>query len=200
MSQFKYKYVVIDTETTGLKNPGVLQFAAMMLNEDKKPVAYYNKFYLNDRIIDPEAEAVNGLSEDFLIGCADKYFTDDIEFICNTIFDESEFIVCYNSGYDIEKVINPTLKFVGMPQIEKNKTICAMLLSAPVLKMESKNSNFEFKNPKLTEAVDLFSQRGKFSKSRMDTEYREHFGVEIEEHDALSDVFKTVKVFECLEV
>ncbi|MAH79994.1 MAG: DNA polymerase III subunit epsilon [Gammaproteobacteria bacterium] len=94
------KYIVLDTETTGLEvNQGhrVIEIGAVLLNDRKKSEEHFHSYLNPARLIDEEASKVHGITNADL---EDKPFFDEIaeEFIN---FIEGSTLVIHNAPFDI---------------------------------------------------------------------------------------------------
>ena len=93
------KYIVLDTETTGLEvNQGhrVIEIGAVLLNDRKKSEEHFHSYLNPARLIDEEASKVHGITNADL---EDKPFFDEIaeEFIN---FIEGSTLVIHNAPFD----------------------------------------------------------------------------------------------------
>tara|TARA_X000000950_G_scaffold237441_1_gene288984 strand:- start:3126 stop:3848 length:723 start_codon:yes stop_codon:yes gene_type:complete len=113
------KYIVLDTETTGLEvNQGhrVIEIGAVLLNDRKKSEEYFHSYLNPARLIDEEASKVHGITNADL---EDKPFFDEIaeEFIN---FIEGSTLVIHNAPFDIG-FLNNELKIASTsyPDLEE---------------------------------------------------------------------------------
>lgn len=195
MSDFKYKKAIIDFETTGFSNPGVLQCSILLLDSENVIKGYYNRYFLNDRPIERAAtENAHGLTPAELKTLTDVYFKDRIKDVYE-ILNSSEKIFVHNVEYDINQVLNPHLKASKLSPIGKDKTVCTMTSYAKICRLPSKNPKYPFKNPKLGEAVDYLDKVGKIDKIKLEKDFCEMFDVEeASAHDSLYDCFMCMQL------
>jgi|TARA_A100001011_G_scaffold353812_1_gene395612 DNA polymerase-3 subunit epsilon len=113
------KYIVLDTETTGLEvNQGhrVIEIGAVLLNDRKKSEEHFHSYLNPARLIDEEASKVHGITNADL---EDKPFFDEIaeEFIN---FIEGSTLVIHNAPFDIG-FLNNELKIASTsyPDLEE---------------------------------------------------------------------------------
>lgn len=190
MSEYKYKKAVIDFETTGFRNPGILQCSILLLDSENIIKGYYNRYFLNDRPIEQDAiDKSHGLTPSELKTLTDVYFKDKARDV-HEILSNCEKIYAHNVEYDINQVFNPNIKAVGLPPIPKDRLVCTMTHYAKVCKLPSKNPKYPYKNPKLVEAVDYLDKIAKIDKIKTEKSFCEMFDVEsASEHDSLYDCF-----------
>lgn len=112
------RYIVLDTETTGLEvNQGhrVIELGAVLLNDRKKTEEHFHSYLNPSRLIDEEATKVHGIINSDL---EDKPFFDEIaeEFIN---FVEGSTLVIHNAPFDLG-FLNNELKLasVSYPKLE----------------------------------------------------------------------------------
>ena len=94
------KYIVLDTETTGLEvkqGHRVIEIGAVLLNDRKKSEEHFHSYLNPSRLIDEEASKVHGITNEDL---KDKPSFDEIaeEFIN---FIEGSTLVIHNAPFDI---------------------------------------------------------------------------------------------------
>ena len=94
------KYIILDTETTGLEvNQGhrVIEIGAVLLNDRKKSEEHFHTYLNPSRLIDEEATKVHGITNQDL---EDKPYFDEIaeEFIQ---FVEGSTLVIHNAPFDL---------------------------------------------------------------------------------------------------
>ena len=113
------KYIVLDTETTGLEvNQGhrVIEIGAVLLNDRKKSEEHFHSYLNPARLIDEEASKVHGITNADL---EDKPFFDEIaeEFIN---FIEGSTLVIHNAPFDLG-FLNNELKIASSsyPDLEE---------------------------------------------------------------------------------
>ncbi len=113
------KYIVLDTETTGLEvNQGhrVIEIGAVLINDRKKSEEHFHSYLNPARLIDEEASKVHGITNADL---EDKPFFDEIaeEFIN---FIEGSTLVIHNAPFDIG-FLNNELKIASTsyPDLEE---------------------------------------------------------------------------------
>ena len=113
------KYIVLDTETTGLEvkqGHRVIEIGAVLLNDRKKSDEYFHSYLNPSRLIDQEASEVHGIMNEDL---EDKPAFDEIaeEFLN---FIEGSTLVIHNAPFDLG-FLNNELKLASTnyPQIEE---------------------------------------------------------------------------------
>ncbi len=92
-------YVVVDVETTGLSpyHDKIIQLAAIRF-EDNKPVAYINTYVDPHRPVPAEATAVNGITDDALVGAP---AAEDIRERFAALIDGA-MLLGWNVGFDLQ--------------------------------------------------------------------------------------------------
>tara|TARA_B100001564_G_scaffold202272_1_gene170129 strand:+ start:150 stop:869 length:720 start_codon:yes stop_codon:yes gene_type:complete len=112
------KYIVLDTETTGLEvkqGHRVIEIGAVLLNDRKKSEEHFHSYLNPSRLIDEEASKVHGITNEDL---EDKPAFDEIaeEFIN---FIEGSTLVIHNAPFDIGFLNNEIqLASTSYPKIE----------------------------------------------------------------------------------
>jgi len=112
------KYIVLDTETTGLEvkqGHRVIEIGAVLLNDRKKSEQHFHTYLNPSRLIDEEASKVHGITNEDLKG---KPSFDEIaeEFIN---FIEGSTLVIHNAPFDIGFLNNELqLASTSYPKIE----------------------------------------------------------------------------------
>ena len=113
------KYIVLDTETTGLEvkqGHRVIEIGAVLLNDRKKSEEHFHSYLNPSRLIDEEASKVHGITNSDL---EDKPFFDEIaeEFVN---FIEGSTLVIHNAPFDLG-FLNNELKLASTtyPNIEE---------------------------------------------------------------------------------
>jgi len=113
------KYIVLDTETTGLEvkqGHRVIEIGAVLLNDRKKSEEHFHTYLNPSRLIDEEASKVHGITNSDL---EDKPFFDEIaeEFIS---FIEGSTLVIHNAPFDLG-FLNNELKLasINYPNLEE---------------------------------------------------------------------------------
>ena len=112
------KYIVLDTETTGLEvkqGHRVIEIGAVLLNDRKKSEEHFHSYLNPSRLIDEEASKVHGITNEDL---EDKPSFDQIaeEFIN---FIEGSTLVIHNAPFDIGFLNNELqLASTSYPKIE----------------------------------------------------------------------------------
>ena len=112
------KYIVLDTETTGLEvkqGHRVIEIGAVLLNDRKKSEEHFHSYLNPSRLIDEEASKVHGITNGDL---EDKPSFDEIaeEFIN---FIEGSTLVIHNAPFDIGFLNNEfQLASTSYPKIE----------------------------------------------------------------------------------
>ena len=112
------KYIVLDTETTGLEvkqGHRVIEIGAVLLNDRKKSEEHFHSYLNPSRLIDEEASKVHGITNEDLKG---KPSFDEIaeEFIN---FIEGSTLVIHNAPFDVGFLNNELqLASTSYPKIE----------------------------------------------------------------------------------
>jgi len=112
------KYIVLDTETTGLEvkqGHRVIEIGAVLLNDRKKSEQHFHTYLNPSRLIDEEASKVHGITNEDLKG---KPSFDEIaeEFIN---FIEGSTLVIHNAPFDVGFLNNELqLASTSYPKIE----------------------------------------------------------------------------------
>ena len=112
------KYIVLDTETTGLEvkqGHRVIEIGAVLLNDRKKSEEHFHSYLNPSRLIDEEASKVHGITNEEL---EDKPSFDEIaeEFIN---FIEGSTLVIHNASFDVGFLNNEfQLASTSYPKIE----------------------------------------------------------------------------------
>lgn len=109
-------FVVLDTETTGLQNPEIIEIAVV----SKYGSSMINTLVKNRKEVEPGAYGVHGISQDELNEAPDFY--DIYPRLKNVL--EQNLVIIYNSGFDVKALFN-TCKSWGLPRIKLN-SICVM--------------------------------------------------------------------------
>jgi DNA polymerase III epsilon subunit-like protein len=156
------KYLVIDTETTGLFNfalpadapgqPRMASVAMIFLGEDLKVEREYAGYVQPDGWeMSAEASKINGLTTEFLkangrpVGEALKVYTDAV--------DAGYVVLAFNSQYDT-KILRGELRRAGIAdRFENTPNSCMMKAATPMTKIAGARG---FKFPKLAEACGHF--------------------------------------------
>lgn len=157
------KYVVIDTETSGLFDfskpadadgqPRLAELAMILLAENLsveserdflvKPVGW---------TIPPETTAINGLTQSYLEGKGVPIA--DVLNAYTAALDEGRAVVAFNAQFDT-KVMRGELRRASISdRFEATPNICTMRASTDVCKIPSKRAGWKF--PKLAEACKHF--------------------------------------------
>ncbi|MFM2483384.1 DNA polymerase III subunit epsilon [Celerinatantimonas sp. YJH-8] len=128
------RLVVFDTETTGMNNDGpvylghrVIEIGCVEVVERKPTGRTFHVYIKPDRLVDPEAIEVHGITDDFL---ADKppfeeIASDFIEFI------RGAEIVAHNAGFDVSFLNHEFSMLPGVvPKIEELSEVTDSLMVA----------------------------------------------------------------------
>lgn len=117
------RYVVFDTETTGLGSTAeVIQFSALLLKENLQVERITDFYCYTQEEIDPKASAVHNLTPTFLMEkSGGKTFEDN--FLNLDWIKFSDLIwVGYNVSFDI-RMVNNTLARNGLPKYDFGKNV-----------------------------------------------------------------------------
>ena len=112
------KYIILDTETTGLEvNQGhrVIEIGAVLLNDRKKSEQHFHSYLNPSRLIDEEATKVHGISNSDLD--EEPFFDEIAEEFLNFI--EGSTLVIHNAPFDLG-FLNNELKLasISYPNLE----------------------------------------------------------------------------------
>ncbi len=182
------KYLVIDTETSGLfdfskpadaEGQPRMASIAMILLDENLGVEEESEFFISPEgwELDPESDAakVNGLTMDFLLRNGQP-IKGVLELYSQTILD-GRVVVAYGAQYDT-KIVRAELRRASMPDLfTVTPNICVMKAMGPICNIP-RAKGAGWKTPKLIEA------------------YRSQFGRSFEGvHGALSDAQATAALF-----
>lgn len=113
------KYIILDTETTGLEvkqGHRIIEIGAVLLNDRKKSEVHFHTYLNPSRLIDEEASKVHGIMNEDLM---DKPFFDQIaeEFL---EFIDGSTLVIHNAAFDVG-FLNNELKLASSkyPMLEE---------------------------------------------------------------------------------
>jgi len=113
------KYIILDTETTGLEvqqGHRIIEIGAVLLNDRKKSEEHFHTYLNPSRLIDEEASKVHGIMNEDLI---DKPYFEDIadEFL---EFIDGSTLVIHNAAFDVG-FLNNELKIASSkyPMLEE---------------------------------------------------------------------------------
>lgn len=182
------KYLVIDTETSGLPNwklpadapgqPRLAQLGMLVLDDiDASPVSLGMYIQPDGWVMDPGAEKVNGLSTGFLRERGVPV-TEALEQYVELV-DAGYVVVAFSARFDL-KIMRGELRRAGWDdRFERTPNICVMRACTDILRLpKGKFGGYKF--PKLEEAC-------------------RHFGiVNTKTHDALGDASAAYKIFRAL--
>ena len=169
----------MDTETTGFKNPKIVQMAWLI--SDEKGIVHKTKDYLVkvNCEIPVDATKVHGITKEM----TDKNGV-PVEKVLNEFIKDSKdcILVCHNLGFDVNRVVNLELKRLNWLDLEEKSLpeikICTMLNTTDYFKIPAAGGRRGYKWPKLEEAYQL------------------SFDEELENaHNAMIDVLATYRVF-----
>ncbi len=189
-------YIVIDTETSSLfrhrddagnvirsdapGQPRMAEFAAILLDHDFKVEREFQSYIQPvgwDHDMTPEAEAVNGLSMEFLRANG-RPVMDALMFYIGAVRDEGRIVVGFNQQHD-GRVMRAELRRAGLDDLfETTPNICAMRSIHTNLRGQVKKLNGKGGFPRLIDAAA-------------------HFGIPYDEsqhHSALDDARVTAAV------
>ncbi|MGH1419555.1 MAG: DNA polymerase III subunit epsilon [Hyphomicrobiaceae bacterium] len=120
--------IVLDTETTGLKAQGgdrIVEIGCVeLVNRIPQPINEFHVYINPERDMPREAEAVHGLSTQFL---SDKaLFADVADQFLNYIGDDM--LIIHNAGFDIG-FLNAELDRLGKPLIQSDRVLDTLALA-----------------------------------------------------------------------
>lgn len=183
------KYVMIDTETTGLFDfsqpadapgqPRMASFGAIELTEDLEIVVGCERYVKPDGwVMSKEASAVNGLTMDYLQEKGEP--VQDILSDYAALVDAGKIIMAFNASYDL-KILRGELRRAGMDdRFEKTSHLCVMKACTDVCRLPGKRGGYKW--PKLEEACL-------------------HFGItQVDAHNCFGDCIDALKVAQVLRV
>jgi DNA polymerase-3 subunit epsilon len=178
------RYVVIDTETTGLplrSNPGepppaadapgqprLASFSAIATTPDLEvdEEASFSTLIAPPMVngepewfMQPGATAVNGITDEMLQ--AEGIPVRDVLAVFSEFVESGWIIVCHNAVFDL-KILRGELRRAGMPDLfEQTKNVCTMADFVDVFKIaptgkQMSTGRYAFKQPKLIEAYRHF--------------------------------------------
>lgn len=177
------KYLVIDTETSGLfdfnkpadaEGQPRMASVAMIYLDETLSITKESMFYIKPEgwSMNEEASKINGLTDEILNekGISVKIVLDEY----TQAIKDGLIIVAFNAQYDT-KILRAELRRAGMEDLfEKTFNICMMKATMDILKIPGRYGSFKW--PKLSEAA-------------------QYFGIEqLEAHTALDDTRVTVLV------
>lgn len=183
------KYLIIDTETSGLFDfsqpadgdgqPRMASLAMIFLDEKMEPEMELSMLIKPvGWTMNAEASAINGLTDEIL-NKDGVLIADALNQYVGAV-DDGHIVVAFNSQFDT-KVLRGELRRAGMDdRFEKTPTICTMRASTELVKAPKKTGR-GFKFPKLEEAC-------------------KYFGITNEgAHSALHDARACVQIMRCLK-
>lgn len=173
------KTLLFDTETTGFKNPHIIQLAYLLFEEDGAILEQKNYLFdIPDGIqIDKGASDAHGLYKEDLIG--NPLFKTFIDEFLQKLTDCDK-IVCHNTDFDIRMVKTEAYRnhrAINLHEIN-SKTICTMKVSTNLVKIPHARWVGKYKWPKLNELHQFL--------------FNEDFE---NAHDALGDVLATYRCY-----
>lgn len=145
--------IIFDTETNGFKGSSVLSISAVKVavdNDKFEIVDTYSRYYFRNsgEAFNPHAIAVNGLSDDIIVGKRmftdySKYFKDDID---------SFLVFCDGTKHFVGHNIELDMSFLSSMGAH---TFCTMKANQNILKLKSTYKD-SYKYPKLIEAAKFY--------------------------------------------
>lgn len=167
----------IDTETTGLNEPSMVQYGYILCDDSLNCVESGRKYVKPQKKIEESAIKVHGITNEKIkeIGCTTKVALKHL----SKLFMMADLIVGHNVEFDMNVIQNDAHRVKDkefMYQLQTKKFFCTMQESTNLLRIEKENGSFKY--PKLTEL------------------YRYLFGHDFADaHDALSDITTTWKCY-----
>lgn len=175
------KLVFFDTETTGIKPGSICQLSYITVDTDVKPnITTGRNIFFTVEFIEPGAQEVHGFTLEYLYEVSEgQYFEDLYESFLDD-FNSADIVIGHNVNFDIN-FLKHELEGCDVDYTPKN-IFCTMKYYKDICKLYK--SNGDFKNPKLSEAVNflgitdekivetsnkLFAGSGKFHDARFDT-------------------------------
>ena len=175
------KFMIFDTETTGLpvrgadvidkRQPRIVQFAALMMQEDGRILHEVNLTVKSDIPIPAEASRIHGITDEVAAQGVDPLL---MVVVYEQLAKQADMLVAHNAAYDLPRLEAATV-WCNREWKKPPRTFCTMQYLTPVMKLPGRHG---YKWPRLSEA------------------YRYMFKKDMENaHDAMGDVRATAQVF-----
>lgn len=185
-------YTVFDVETTGLGGKAeVVQFSALLLNDDLKIQKVYNTYCYTQVAFQEEAAAVTGLDHEKLMKLSKGKFFED--FYCSSdLFKLKDNIWCgYNGVFD-KRIINNTLTQNGLQPHDFGTEIARFNKTSGVYYFDVMKLNCLVKKISYNEKLSQCAKALPYSQQKLDLMYAKLLKIvksdtEITFHNALYD-------------
>lgn len=149
------KYMVLDTETTGLEPGQICQLSYLIFDENFEIEKIYNRFY-NVEYVEEGASNIHGFTKEKLdILSEGKEFDFDISEICFDFIDVEKIII-HNKEFDL-KFLDFEFKRFNTEIDLRSKSFCTMNYHTDILKLPGKSRNGSgYKWPRLSETLKYY--------------------------------------------
>lgn len=156
------KYLVLDTETTGLPSesflPHIVQLSMVLFEEDVSK--YYDEiiYIEEDVLLTEESVAIHGITRD-MIRNGGKNINEGLDWLFEVLYEGDVTIVGHNIDFDIYMIklaLQREQQLDLITLLENTPTICTMKSSINLCQLKRKSDNYKgknhtFKYPKLSE-------------------------------------------------
>ena len=133
------RYIVIDTETTGLYNDDhIIELAAVEVKNGKMTGMQFNGFFKARTKINPRAYNVHHMNDSFFKRNYEKYEDDSKSLLISFLeFAKNSLIFAHNATFD-ERMLNKELSFWNLPTINLERFRCTMRIFKKMVKDNDK--------------------------------------------------------------
>lgn len=183
------KVIVLDTETTDIRNGSICQLTYLMMDFDTHKYDAKNFFFAVDEV-SPGAEAVHGLSVDKL-----KILSNGIRFHhkyseINEDLSSADVVIGHNIHFDLQQLRNEYFRIGKGLQVRHS--FCTMGFYTDICKIENPVSKYKntYKWPKLEEVVKFCNLDNINTEELCYKFFKTHVGF----HDARYDVACTFAI------
>lgn len=187
------RYVIVDTETTGLGNlDHILEIAAVEIFNGRITGRQFHAYLHPRKKISPNAIKLHGLADNFYERYYNNTYKSDKQIMENFVdFIGDSYIFCHNSKFDCS-FIERELNFWGLKNIPKDRYKCTMQIFKDVygsksnLKSCCEHLNLEFSANNFHSAIYDAFMTARLICSMMnsnETNYDEEVSIEISEND-----------------
>lgn len=184
-------YAFIDIETTGFTDNDIIQFSAVIADENLKLKGFINRYLWTETEIEEGAENVHGISKDALrLLSKGRTFKDETGVILGILKDYT--IVGHNiEGYDLPNIKKCFKKYLNYDL--NLKTINTIDLQTRYMYLLNKKQHwgdsYRVRFPKNKEVVEYALARIEKTENYLNDVYKKQFGAEGKLHDALYDSY-----------
>jgi DNA polymerase III alpha subunit (gram-positive type) len=186
----KVNYAFIDVEATGLDKGAddVIQFAAIMADENLVPKSFINVYFDTDRAISKEAQDVTGLDKEKLKVLSrgarlNSYCQKIASILGNSV------VVGHNVDFDIKILQSNLRRHCNIDVVvEERNVICTMHRYRGLTRLNSFSTE-GYKFPSLDDLSSFVCKELKRSKSDIGAKFASIFKTTGTVHDALYDAF-----------